>query len=83
MKYPETHPVPVEQNMYTSARTTAQTVEDVNKLRIHISRAEAAGAISPLFALRLRLMADQAESRLSAVDKVIPFPEKVVLHGAI
>lgn len=76
-----------------NTRTTAQVVDDLNALRLHISRAEAAGSISSFFAASLRLMADRAETRLQpptrielafrAVDKVMPFSEKVVRHGAI
>lgn len=75
--------------MTSSARTSAQTIDAINTLRLHISRAEAAGAISHLFALRLRLQADKAEARLQpptrmvlafrAVDKLLG---KAVGHGA-
>jgi hypothetical protein len=87
----ETPICPVDQGM--NARTPDQIIDDLNQLRHHISRAEAAGSISVFFACRLRLMADKAETRLSpptridrafaAVDKVIPFPGKAVQHGAI
>lgn len=67
------------------------SVDDINTLRSHISKAEASGRISWGFALRLRLQADRAEQKLqpptridrafSAVDKVFARHHLEVIRG--
>jgi hypothetical protein len=89
-KHPQNHPPHVEPGM-RSASSTARIVDDLNKFRCYISKAEAAGSISPFFAARLRLMADKAEAHLDpptkielafhADDKVMPFHGQEVRRG--